>query len=119
MSLGHPLGLRLQHDGFPGCPDYVPWDRLTTEHRQRAEWNHCGQTVERLNERGGVSPLEFRTIAMNKNWHDVYGYGSRGNGIGLPQYYEAANFIREFLNLPPLPGIEDALIQAWGKRKRL
>lgn len=35
----------------------IPWS-LIEPHRKRAEYNHCGQTLERLAQRGGLSPRE-------------------------------------------------------------
>lgn len=51
-------------DNYPGAPGWVPWD-LLAGHEAMALSNH-GQTLERLADRGGLSPDEMLSII-----HDV------------------------------------------------
>ncbi len=39
-------------------PRSVPWE-VIGPHRKQAERNHCGQTLEELASRGGLSPMEL------------------------------------------------------------
>ena len=48
----------------PDCPKEVPW-ALVEPCRVRAQKNHS-QTLERLAERGGLSPAELRCALENK-----------------------------------------------------
>lgn len=41
-----------------GCPRAIPW-RFVAPHEAQARENHGGQTLERLAERGGLSPIEL------------------------------------------------------------
>lgn len=47
------------------CPDFVPWD-LVAPHEKQAKENHS-QTLERLNERGGLSPKELYAVVNDKS----------------------------------------------------
>ena len=49
-----------------GCPHYVPWN-LVAAHEDQAITNH-GQTVQRLAERGGMSPLELVAVLTDRCW---------------------------------------------------
>ena len=49
-----------------GCPRSVPWS-LVEPHRAQAEANHS-QTLERLAERGGLSPSELHAIMHRRRW---------------------------------------------------
>lgn len=104
------------HDHFPGCPDFVPWDRFNHHHRNRALLNHS-QSLERLNERGGLAPTEFRAVISDKPWYELY--GSRANGIVFDDYYQAVDFILGYLGLPALPPPTDPAIVEWRRRKRV
>lgn len=48
------------------CPNSIPWG-LIEPHREQAKANH-GQSLERLNERGGLSPVELYYVLQDKNW---------------------------------------------------
>lgn len=47
----------------------VPWT-LLEPYRRQAEANHY-QTLERLNERGGLSWSEMLAVVTNRRWDDV------------------------------------------------
>ena len=47
----------------------VPW-AVVEPHQRRADQNH-GQTLERLQERGGLCPSEMYALLMNKRLADV------------------------------------------------
>ena len=52
-----------------GCPRFVPWD-LVAAHAEQAVKNH-GQTVQRLAERGGLSPLELVAVLTDRCWSEL------------------------------------------------
>jgi hypothetical protein len=52
-----------------GCPRTVPW-AFMAPHAERAMKNH-DQTLERLAERGGLSPSEMVCVLENRGWRDV------------------------------------------------
>ena len=47
-----------------GCPREVPWGFLAP-HEERAQGNHA-QSLQRLNERGGLSPAEMMCVIENR-----------------------------------------------------
>jgi len=47
-------------------PASIPWS-VVAPHAARAQYNH-GQTLERLNERGGCSPNEIYCIVHHLKW---------------------------------------------------
>ena len=49
-----------------GCPRDVPWD-LVAPHERQALRNH-DQTLERLAERGGLSPAELLAVLEDLAW---------------------------------------------------
>ena len=49
-----------------GCPDFVAWS-LVAPHAKQAMTNH-GQTLERLDERGGLSPCELVAVLEDRKW---------------------------------------------------
>jgi hypothetical protein len=49
-----------------GCPTSVPWD-LVAPHERQAQRNH-DQTLERLAERGGLSPCELVAVLEDRMW---------------------------------------------------
>ena len=49
-------------------PRGVPW-ALVEPHEAQAQSNHS-QTLERLSQRGGLSPLELWCVVNDKKWHD-------------------------------------------------
>jgi hypothetical protein len=59
-----PIQLR-QEDRAVGMPDSVPWSVVETWKKQ-VERNH-GQTLERLAERGGLSPEELYCAASGQS----------------------------------------------------
>lgn len=50
----------------PDDPDSIPWS-LIEPHRKRAMRNH-DQTLERLAERGGLSPKEIMCVLEDRDW---------------------------------------------------
>jgi hypothetical protein len=48
------------------CPLDVPWS-LVAPHEEQALRNH-GQTLERLAERGGLSPAELVAVLEDQRW---------------------------------------------------
>lgn len=47
-----------------GCPRSVPWD-IVEPHEEQAQKNH-GQTLQRLAERGGLSPAELVALLQDR-----------------------------------------------------
>ncbi len=62
------LDFRERRD-HPEWPRSVPWD-LLEPHREQARHNH-DQTLERLAQRGGLSPGEMICVIEGKRWGDV------------------------------------------------
>lgn len=57
----------------PDWPTSIPWS-LIAPHEDQALRNHGGQTLQRLAERGGLSPLEARCVIEDRDfeWSDHY-----------------------------------------------
>ncbi len=51
------------------CPHAVPWD-IIAPHERQAQLNH-GQSLERLAERGGLSPREFVAVMTDCPFREV------------------------------------------------
>ncbi len=51
-------------------PRYVPWEFMRPHERQ-AQKNHCGQTLARLSERGGLSLKETLAVVQGREWSYV------------------------------------------------
>ena len=51
---------------FPNCPEEIPW-ALVALHEDQARRNHS-QTLERLAQRGGLSPAEIMCILHNHDY---------------------------------------------------
>ena len=51
------------------CPRSVPWS-LVEPHRAQAMSNHS-QTLERLAERGGLSPDELHAVVHDQRWRPM------------------------------------------------
>ncbi len=51
----------------PGFPRHVPW-WMVEPHERQANVNHCGQTLKRLAERGGLSPTELVAVLADREW---------------------------------------------------
>lgn len=54
---------------FMGIPARVPWS-FVESHSQRALINHA-QSLERLNQRGGLSLHELYALVTGRDWRDV------------------------------------------------
>ncbi len=52
-----------------GCPKTIPWDFIEPHEKQALD-NH-DQTLQRLNERGGLDVVELRAVLEGKSWRDV------------------------------------------------
>ena len=52
------------------CPAQIPW-AIIDPHRRQAERNH-GQSLERLDERGGLDPTELFAVLTDRDWRDVF-----------------------------------------------
>ena len=61
--------------GQKDIPDSVPWE-LVAPFEARARANH-DQTLERLAQRGGLSPAELLAVLCDVPWQDVAGLPSR------------------------------------------
>jgi hypothetical protein len=62
----------------PGCPSSIPW-RWLAQHETQARQNH-NQTLERLAERGGMSPQEIWYVI-----HDMqYPWGESRTAVDEP-----------------------------------
>ena len=59
--------LKSRHGDFENCPDFVRLDKLS---EKRAQKNH-GQTLERLAERGGLSPSEIAANLKDTGWWEL------------------------------------------------
>ena len=53
----------------PDWPQSVPWS-LVAPHEAQAKANHY-QTLERLAERGGLSPLEMLAVITDRDYDEV------------------------------------------------
>ena len=51
---------------YPDCPRKIPW-AIIEPHRKQAKENHCGQTLERLAQRGGLDPRELRCVLEDRS----------------------------------------------------
>lgn len=57
------------------CPRYIPWG-VVAPHEEQALKNH-DQTLERLNERGGLAPEELFAVLQDKHWRETEGMCDR------------------------------------------
>ena len=51
----------------PGSPRSVPWSMLTP-HEPQVLKNHCGQSLDVLARRGGLSPAEIYAVVNGLSW---------------------------------------------------
>jgi hypothetical protein len=61
--------LREMRKRYGDLPDYIPWG-IVAPHEKQAIRNH-DQTLEVLNERGGLDPRELYAIVHSMSWRDV------------------------------------------------
>lgn len=61
--------LHSKREANEGMPDFVKWSELSEEWAQK---NH-GQTLERLAERGGLSPREIAANVKGKQFREILG----------------------------------------------
>lgn len=52
------------------APDFIPWEMIRS-HESQARANHCGQTLARLAERGGLSVSEAVAVLEDRSWDRV------------------------------------------------
>lgn len=52
------------------CPRSVPWSSVAP-YEEQAKRNHGGQSLERLAERGGLSPCELMAVVERRSWRSV------------------------------------------------
>jgi len=57
------------------CPTAILWDHIES-HRKQAMRNH-DQTLERLAERGGLSPQELVAVLTDSRWNDRPAHSDR------------------------------------------
>lgn len=57
---------------YPTCPRSVPWS-MVAPHDAQAQKNHGGQTLARLAERGGLSPVELLAVLADRDfpWREI------------------------------------------------
>jgi hypothetical protein len=67
-----PILVPRDHRGreISGCPTSVPWS-LVEPHRAQAMSNHGQPTLERLAERGGLSPDELHAVLHDQRWRPM------------------------------------------------
>lgn len=75
----------------------VPWSMLVPHERQ-ARANH-GQSLERLAERGGLSPVEMVAVVLGKRWRDVEGMSAADAEASLSKMVTAQTH--------PAPGVPE------------
>jgi hypothetical protein len=78
-----------------GCPKVVPWD-FVEPHREQAKRNHA-QTLERLAQRGGLSPSELVAVVTGEGLQSVIGSSD----------VERSRVLVELLRAHSQPGSED------------
>jgi hypothetical protein len=78
----------------PDFPRSVPWS-FVAPHAEQAERNHCGQTLERLAERGGLDPSEMVAVVTGVAFRDI--------AIGPAAQAEARRRLLEMLVSDPNP----------------
>ncbi len=61
--------------GYRHSTWYVPWGMIAP-YEDRAQSNH-GQSLERLADRGGLSPGEFLSVVNDKRWSEYSGLTMR------------------------------------------
>ncbi len=49
---------------------WIPWD-VIAPHERQAELNHGGQSLERLSQRGGLSPQEAVAVIEDRPWRKM------------------------------------------------
>lgn len=62
-----PVLYHRLHERAPGLPSHVPWS-LVAPNERKAMLNHGGQTLERLAQRGGLSPLELYAVVSDRGF---------------------------------------------------
>lgn len=62
--------IMIDYRGTPGpCPSAIPWEAISP-YQGQAQVNHQ-QTLERLAERGGLSPLEAFMVMNGRSWRNI------------------------------------------------
>ena len=82
MKLRYPRGFPILYQGFErkqGWPTHIAWD-MVDPHEEQARQNHHGQTLQRLAERGGLSPFELFCLLNDQTlrWDKAQKLGDTG-----------------------------------------
>lgn len=56
---------------YPGIPRFIPWAAIAPFEDQ-AKLNHCGQNLECLAKRGGLSPFEIYCVMHRKKFREAW-----------------------------------------------
>lgn len=109
--------IMVGYRGTPGpCPSSIPWEAIAPYDGQ-AKYNHGGQSLERLAERGGLSPLEAYLVMTGRCWSGIAG------DQYAPLTVEACTFLDKIVRESQIAKIakerDDALLQVSEYRKTL
>jgi hypothetical protein len=74
------------------CPQSIPFDAIEP-HRRQAMHNHS-QTLERLAQRGGLSVKELYAVMHDRDWFDLFGWGSSPKPDAVPMA-DCLAFVRQ------------------------
>jgi hypothetical protein len=75
---------------LPNQPAGFPWE-LVAPHEKQAEANHCGQSLKRLAERGGLCPIELMAILKDEP------YPKNDPDSELRRVQKAIDFLDEYV----------------------
>jgi hypothetical protein len=64
---GRAFPIMVRHYEVLNGPRSVPWG-IVAPFEDRARKNHGGQSLERLAERGGLSPCELLCVLIDRDW---------------------------------------------------
>lgn len=59
-----------EREQYMDCPYSIPWEFIAPHERQ-AQINHGNQTLERLANRGGLSPDELVAVLEDREWRSM------------------------------------------------
>jgi hypothetical protein len=59
---------RREREGLGPIPISIPWDTIAP-HERTARDNHCGQSLDRLAQRGGLDPIEIYVVMHDKPYY--------------------------------------------------
>lgn len=78
---------------YLGCPRFIPWE-VIEPHREQAQRNHRGQTLERLAERGGLCPVEMVSVLNDRPY--PFGTSASYHDAVVDAVAELKRRVREF-----------------------